>query len=215
VAADYGGQLIVDDTQALGILGRPAGEALPLGLGGGGTLAWYGLHGPHINAGSSLAKGFGAPLAALVGASETIRLIERDGDSRVHASPPSVAALAAAHAALDANARAGDLLRARLARRIRQLRQGLARISARVLSVLPLPVQTIALPSQQSARAILAALEKRGVRALVTKTCAGGAGLSVLVTARHTAADIDNLIDAAASALRGDTCGNRTGMAMS
>jgi 8-amino-7-oxononanoate synthase len=215
VAADHGGQLIVDDTQALGVLGRPAGEAVPLGLGGGGTLVWFGLRGPRINAGSSLAKGFGSPLAVLVSADETIRLIQRDGDSRVHASPPSVAAIAAARAALDANVRAGDLLRARLARRIGQLRQGLARIGARVLSGLPLPVQTIALPSQQLARAMLAALEIRGIRALVTKTCAGGAGLSVLVTARHTAADIDNLIDAVASALRGDTCGNRTGMAMS
>jgi len=215
VATDYEGQLIVDDTQALGVLGKPAGKVVPLGLGGGGTLAWFGLHGPHINTGSSLAKGFGSPLAVLLGTNDTIRRIERDGDSRVHASPPSVAAIAAAHAALEANVRAGDLLRARLVRRIGQLRQGLARIGARVLSVLPLPVQTIALPSQQSARAVLAALEVRGIRALVTKTCAGGAGLSVLVTARHAAGDIDNLVAAVASALRGHICGNGTGMAIS
>jgi 8-amino-7-oxononanoate synthase len=215
VASGHGGQLIVDDTQGLGVLGRPAGKAVPLGLGGGGTLAWYGLRGPHISAGSSLAKGFGAPLAVLLGSNETIRLIARDGESRVHASPPSVAAIVAAREALAANVRAGDLLRARLARRVGQLRQGLAQIGARVLSALPLPVQTIALPSRQAALRVLAALETRGIRALVTKTCGGGPGLSVLLTARHAAADIDRLIDALASALRGHSWGKGTGMAMS
>jgi 8-amino-7-oxononanoate synthase len=215
VAADCGGQLVVDDTQALGVMGRPAGKAAPLGLGGGGTLAWFGLRGPHIYSGSSLAKGFGAPLAVLLGGKDRIGQIAREGDSRIHASPPSIAAIAAGRAALSANATAGDLLRARLSRRIGQLRQGLARIGARVVSALPLPIQAIALTSSQSARAVLAALDARGVGALVVAACGSGPVLSVILTARHTAADIDCLIDALASVLHGDTHSNRTGRALS
>jgi 8-amino-7-oxononanoate synthase len=214
-AAEHGGHLIVDDTQALGVLGASAGKTVPSGRGGGGTLGWFGLGGPHISAGSSLAKGFGAPLAVLLGGKDTIERIAREGDSRVHTSPPSAASIAAAAAALMANVTAGDLLRARLGRRIGQLRQGLARIGACVMSTLPFPVQTIALSSPQSARAVLAALEQQGIRALVTKACQGGMSLSVLLTATHAAADINRLIEAVAAALRLDTHGNGKRMEMS
>ncbi len=214
-AAEYGGQLIVDDTQALGIIGTPACKSTPLGQGGGGTLAWYGLRGPHIYAGSSLAKGFGAPLAVLLGGKDTVGLIAREGDSRVHTSPPSVATIAAAGAALTANATEGDLLRARLARRIEQLRQGLVRIGARVLSALPLPVQNIALPSPQIARGILVALDSRGIRALVTKTCGSGVSLSILLTAQHAAVHVSRLIDALAAVLQPETHADRMRIVMS
>jgi 8-amino-7-oxononanoate synthase len=213
--ADHGGHLIVDDTQALGVLGAAAGATMPLGRGGGGTLAWHGLRGPHISAGCSLAKGFGAPLAALLGAKDLVTQIAREGDSRVHTRPPSAADIAAARAALIANATGGDLLRARLARRIGQLRQGLARIGARLLSALPLPVQTISLPSPHATRAVLAALDRRSIRALVTKACQGGLSLTVILTANHAAADVSHLIDALAAVLRLDTQGNGRRMAMS
>ena len=216
IATEYGGSLVVDDTQALGIVGAPAiGNVAPLGLGGGGTLAWYGLHGPHVCVGSSLAKGFGAPLAVLLGTETTLDGIASDGETRIHSSPPSVAAIAAATRALDDNATSGDLLRARLLRRVSQLRQGLARIGARMLASLPLPVQMIALASKQAARAVLAALEARDIRAIVTKTCAGGVALAIILTARHAAADIDRLIDALASVLRSNPHHDRIGVTAS
>ena len=43
LAADAGGRLVIDDTQALGVLGREPSVTAPLGTGGGGTLAWHGL----------------------------------------------------------------------------------------------------------------------------------------------------------------------------
>lgn len=216
IAADYGGSLVVDDTQAMGIVGVPTiGNTAPLGLGGGGTLAWYGLHGPHVWVGSSLAKGFGAPLAVLLGAKTTLDGIASDGETRIHSSPPSVAAIAAATRALADNASAGDLLRARLVRRVSQLRQGLARIGARTLASQPLPVQMIALASKQAALAVLAALQARDIRALATRTCAGGVALAIILTARHAAADIDRLIDALASVLRGNPHHEHIGVTVS
>jgi 8-amino-7-oxononanoate synthase len=83
IAADYGGSLVVDDTQAVGIVGTPSpGNTAPLGHGGGGTLAWYGLGGPHVWVGSSLAKAFGAPLAVLLGAKVALDNIARNGGDR-------------------------------------------------------------------------------------------------------------------------------------
>jgi 8-amino-7-oxononanoate synthase len=202
VAADYGGSLVVDDTQAIGVVGAPSPERdAPLGLGGGGTLAWFGLKGPHIWAGSSLAKGFGAPLAVLLGERGPLEDIARNGETRIHSSPPSVAAVTAAAQALTDNARSGDLLRARLVRRVGQLRQGLVRIGACAMSALLLPVQSIALASQQAARAVLSALEAAGITALATRTCAGGVALTLVLTARHTAAAVDRLVAALATAL--------------
>jgi hypothetical protein len=71
-----------------------------------------------------------------------------------------------------------------------------------MLASLPLPVQMIALASKQAARAALAALEARDIRALATRTCAGGVALAIILTARHAAADIDSLLDALVSVLR-------------
>jgi 8-amino-7-oxononanoate synthase len=211
VATEYGGQLVVDDTQALGIVGRPAGKAAPLGVGGGGTLAWYGLRGPHVHSGSSLAKGFGAPLAVLLGSATALGKVASEGATRIHTSPPSMASIAAARAALSTNAATGDLLRARLARRVAHFRAGLAGIGAQPISALPLPMQTVALPAGQSARAVLAALDALKVRALITEGCGGGPVLSVILTARHANSDIDRLIDALAAALHGESHNPQTG----
>ena len=210
IAAEYGGRLVVDDTQALGIVGRPAGRNTPLGLGGGGTLAWFGLSSPHVCSGSSLAKGFGAPLAVLLGPASVLGKMTNEAATRIHCSPPPAASIAAALAALTLNETAGDLLRARLSRRVTHLRRGLHRIGARLLSTLPLPMQSIALPAQ-SASATSAALQARDMRVLITEGCGQGPALTVILTAQHANADIDRLLEALASVLHGETRNNQTG----
>ena len=65
--ARYGGRLLIDDTQALGILGARPDAQMPYGYGGGGSLRFYGLNGPHVLVIASLAKGLGVPLALLAG----------------------------------------------------------------------------------------------------------------------------------------------------
>src|SRR5262249_4786845 len=109
-----GGYLVIDDTQALGILGEQPSEAQPYGSGGGGSLRWHQVSGPHIVVGSSLAKGFGAPLAALSGSRALIDRFRERSETRLHCSPPSVAAVHAAHRALRLNRLHGDGLRRKL-----------------------------------------------------------------------------------------------------
>ena len=100
IAAASGGTLVLDDTQALGVLGHAPCNACPYGHGGGGSLRWQGLSADHVLVGASLAKGFGAPLAALSGDAALIERFRSASLTRLHCSPPSIAVVQAAHAAL-------------------------------------------------------------------------------------------------------------------
>ncbi|WP_052140302.1 aminotransferase class I/II-fold pyridoxal phosphate-dependent enzyme [Janthinobacterium lividum] len=122
LACQGGGYLLLDDTQVLGVAGTAGGGSVRLhGLPGG-----YDKGGGHVIVGASLAKGFGVPLAVLAGSRKLLRRFAAHSQTRVHASPPSAAVLAAARRALALNARHGDALRARLADRVAQWRTGMA-----------------------------------------------------------------------------------------
>ncbi|PHV23122.1 aminotransferase class I/II [Janthinobacterium sp. BJB446] len=122
LACQGGGYLLLDDTQVLGVAGTAGGGSVRLhGLPGG-----YDKGGGHVIVGASLAKGFGVPLAVLAGSRKLLRRFAAHSQTRMHASPPSAAVLAAARRALALNARHGDALRARLADRVAQWRTGMA-----------------------------------------------------------------------------------------
>jgi len=110
------GYLVVDDTQALGILGKHPSQDAPYGRGGAGTPAWHGVEGPELIMGSSLAKGFGAPLAVIASNAKLIAKFEDLSATRVHSSPPSLAVISAARRALAVNEMRGDRLRSHLAK---------------------------------------------------------------------------------------------------
>ena len=115
IAQQGGGHVLLDDTQVLGVSGAQ----------GGGSARLHGLQGEALIIGASLAKGFGVPLAVLAGSHGLLRRFMAHSQTRVHASPPSAAVLAAAQRALVLNARQGDALRARLAARVAQWRAGM------------------------------------------------------------------------------------------
>src|SRR5262245_16301008 len=99
----HGGRLVLDDTQALGIVGRSPSPCAPYGRGGGGTLQQAGIADPGVLLVGSLAKGFGAPLAMVGGCRAMIARLKTEGETRVHCSPPSFADLHAAERALRLN----------------------------------------------------------------------------------------------------------------
>jgi 8-amino-7-oxononanoate synthase len=209
LAQRRGGLLIVDDTQALGVLGREPGPSDPYGHGGGGTPAWCGLTGPGVLAVSSLAKGFGVPIAVLAGDAGVIERIEAHGPTRSHASPPSAADLHAAAHALGVNARDGRQRRRRLAALVQRLRQRLA-VHGVGLVGRSFPVQSLpAMPDPAAARLhdhLLAA----GVRTVLQRPrCVPGATVTLLVSAGHGRRDVDRAADALAAALPASAPGAR------
>ena len=197
IAADAGGTLVLDDTQALGVLGHAPCAACPYGHGGGGSLRWHGLRTGGVLVGTSLAKGFGAPLAALSGPAALIDRFVADSATRLHCSPPSVPSLQAAQAALGANADVGARQRTRLLRLVQHLRATVMRAGLDAVGLLPFPVQSFVsrhAPGAAALTRLWQRLQDSGVRALLTRGCQGLAPrLSFIVTTRHSRAQIDRL----------------------
>ena len=190
------GYLVIDDTQALGILGKGPAQDAPYGRGGAGTPAWHGVEGPEIIMGSSLAKGFGAPLAVIASNAKLIVKFEDLSATRVHSSPPSIAVISAARRALAVNAKQGDRLRSHLAKLVRHFREGLRQIGLSALGAL-FPVQTLkAIPGTDPQR-LYRRLLSFGVRAVLRSARQlPGAALSFLITALHTRSDIGRCMEA-------------------
>lgn len=199
LAETHGGWLLVDDSQALGLLGRCPGPGLPYGFGGGGSPAFRGIRGiwaPRLLLVSSLAKSFGAPLAMLAGAGETVRSFLDESETLVYASPPSVAVIRAAEAALAANRERGDELRARLAERVARFRRGLREIGLSTGGGLS-PVQNLEIPAGHDPVAFWRRLQTMGIEAVLRQgKCRPGYVLTFLLRADQTPEEIDGAVSA-------------------
>lgn len=194
-----GGLLVLDDTQALGILGRSPGKETPFGTGGGGSLRHLGLGGADILWGASLAKGFGVPVAVLAGSARRVRRFAHQSETRTHCSPPSAAAVRAAASALEINATSGEALRFLLAQRVARFR---SRGRGKGISTGGglFPVQTV----QLGARIDPAVLHRRLLRAGVRSVLLRGDGRGVpgfLMTAGHSPAEIDRGVELLAAGI--------------
>ena len=185
----HGGVLLVDDTQALGVYGDPASGDHPFGRGGGGSLRRAGVGFDGVVSVASLAKAFGAPVTSIAGDAALVARIGQLGGSTMHSSPPSAVDTAAAARALDRNAAHGDLLRHRLATRIRTLRRHCAGRGLHLAGGL-FPVQATPHLGLPAGRWLLRRLAARGVRAVLRRDCAGGNAVAVALTATHRLADI-------------------------
>ena len=193
-AGMYDGQLIIDDTQALGIFGHSIGSAAPYGHDGGGSLRAAHLSDPRVLVISSLAKAFGAPLAMIAGSQVNIRRFEAQSKTRVHCSPPSIVARRAAEHALNINDQFGDELRRRLAQRVRYFRRRLADSGLGVTGGM-FPVQTLRRLNGISAITLHEQLLERNIKTVLQR----GRGqtqprLTFILTARHSLADIDHVV---------------------
>jgi len=203
VAHKLGGWVVVDDTQALGILGARPGPAALYGHGGGGSARWLDVTGPDLLVAASLAKGFGVPLAGLSGPADVVGRFEAESQTRVHCSPPSAATLHAAERALALNRRYGNGRRLRLAGLVRHFRARLAGIGLTASGGL-FPVQTLAPAPVLIPSALHKRLRAQGIRTVLHQPrCTRGPRISFLITAGHTLADIDDALDALCAATAG------------
>jgi 8-amino-7-oxononanoate synthase len=191
----FGGQLLLDDTQALGILGQAPSPRLPYGRGGGGSLRWSNVGGPDVLVGSSLAKGFGVPLAVLAGSTALLERFMAISETRVHSSPPSIAVIHATEHALAVNRARGDALRQYLVQSIRRFRHRLTAVGFAAVGGL-FPVQTLTPIPNLDASLLHERLLQLGVRTVLRRSHTNHSPcLSFLITARHTPQDIDGAVE--------------------
>ncbi len=195
VTRSFRGYLIIDDTQALGILGYDPEAGAPYGKGGGGILRWSAVEGTDVILISSLAKGFGVPVAGLAGSLSIVEHFESRSETRTHSSPPSVAVIHAAEQALVFNQENGDTLRRRLAKLVKQFRDRL-QSSGFCSSGNLFPVQTLILPDDFDSPALHTRLLQFGVHTILHRGRNGmSPRISFIITARHTPRDIDRAVD--------------------
>lgn len=184
------GYVVVDDTQALGIWGEHPGPGRPYGAGGGGSLRWSAIRSPRLILGSSLAKGFGVPVAVLSGSATIVRRLEQSGRTRAHSSPPSAAVLSAAARALAINARSGDILRRRLGATVMSFRDRLE--DAGICAQRGLfPLQALGLSRHADPVWLQRYLSARGIETVVVTGCDGvSPQLVFALNVRHRPRDI-------------------------
>lgn len=192
-----GGLLVIDDTQALGILGEKHNTGAPYGRGGGGSLRYQNIFGPGVIVISSLAKAFGAPLAVLCGSRELVQKFKAKSRTRLHCSSPSSADIHAAQQALTLNATQGNAFRFQLAQRVQQFRRRLGEAGLDADGGL-FPIQTLRLPAHLDPGQVHQELRALGIRSLLRHGCEGEPRLSLLITARHSRNDIENAVQAIA-----------------
>lgn len=190
IVREAGGLLVLDDTQALGLLGQRPDHSEPYGHGGGGSLRYLALGGPDIILVSSLAKAFGVPLAALSGSRGLVAQFRATSKTRIHTSPPSFVSLLAGQRALALNETEGDRRRARLVQRVRQFRERLAAGGLTTRGGL-FPMQSLQLPERLDARLFHQKLLAGGVRSVLREGCLGRPTVTFVLTARHARVAID------------------------
>jgi 8-amino-7-oxononanoate synthase len=194
LAAATGGNVIVDDTLAFGVLGRRGCASVRAGFGDGtGTPGWCGVGHDRMVWLASLAKAHGAPLALVTGSADVVAALYRDGASRAHASPPTSADVVAAHRSVFDEAGNADR-RAGLAGHVHRLRRRLRQAGAAPVG-LPFPLVAVPVPdgaARDGHRAAAAA----GIRTLpLAPRCGGPAALGVLLRSDLAVADVDRAAD--------------------
>jgi 8-amino-7-oxononanoate synthase len=198
-AEEFGGTVVLDDTQAIGVFGRSPTAVMPYGSGGGGCLRANDLSCASIVLVSSLAKGFGVPMAMIAGSAERIAQFETESKTMINSSPPSFADLHAAENALQLNRKSGDRLRSRLWRLIRRFRHGLLAAGIRPGHSL-FPVQSLMLNEGDACR-LHRALARLGIQAVLHRPgCKREATISFIITACHSLAAIYRAVAATAYA---------------
>ncbi|MCU0870042.1 MAG: aminotransferase class I/II-fold pyridoxal phosphate-dependent enzyme, partial [Burkholderiales bacterium] len=188
--------VLVDDAHGFGVLGPD----------GAGTLAYFGIDSPRVLQMGTLGKAAGVHGAFVAGPDAAIRWLAQRARSYVFATatPPMLAA--AVRASLQLMRDEPDR-RARVVALGARLRDGLARTGAsRVGHWLPSAsaVHALVLGDNAVAMATMRALWDRGlwVPAIRPPTVpAGTARLRVSLTAAHTDAQVDRLVDALAAVL--------------
>jgi len=196
LATQHDAWLLVDDAHGFGVLGRQ---------GRGWLLEQLPEVPDNVVLMATLGKGLGTFGAFVAGSEDLIETLVQRARTFIYttATPPALAW--ATRTALQL-AREGDDLRDTLRERVMQFRNGAAALGLPLMAS-DTPIQPLLVGDSGAALALSQALRERGilVTAIRPPTVAKGAArLRITFSARHTAGQVDRLLDALAACREGD-----------
>jgi len=202
LAEQYDAWLVVDDAHGFGVLGAQ----------GRGSLAHFGLRSERLIYMGTLGKAVGAGGAFVAAHPTIVEWLVQTARPYIYttAAPPAIAHAVSASLALIASAE-GDQRRAQLQQRVAQLRTGLAALIAAYpaagwqLADSATGIQPLVVGDNAAAMALSAALDAQGlwVPAIRPPTVpVGTARLRITLSAAHSAADVQRLLDGLALAAK-------------
>ncbi len=194
----YGGYLVVDDTQALGVLGKNPSRSNPYGHFGGGTFQYLGMKcsAERIISISSMAKGFGVPVAIMSSNYNWIKAFLRLSQTRVHNSSPGAAEVLAAQNARKQNRAMGESRRRHLLKNIFYFKETLRETSVDLEEHF-FPVQILKNHSADYLVRLYHSLTKLGFKVLLLRKYANRSPvIGVCISSAHTTNQITRLSEA-------------------
>jgi 8-amino-7-oxononanoate synthase len=201
LARTFEAVIYVDDAHGVGLLGSNPTRGMPYGRGGGGTPRHLGMPSGNVVHVGSLSKAFGVPLAFVAGPAGFVDHVRATAATNMHSSPPALPTVAAALGALQFHSVYGEVLRHRLADRVRRFRAGLARVGVTLSRNRLFPIQTLRFATPRAAEAVACALRRLGIWAVLQLNPDDhptGGVLRFVVTTRHEDADLHAAVAAIA-----------------
>jgi 8-amino-7-oxononanoate synthase len=186
--------LYVDDAHGVGVLGARTGGATPLGSGGAGTPAYFGVPKGNVVHVGGLSKAFGVPIAFVAGPGRFIEYLNEHAATFIHSSQPATPVLNAALVSLDVHARDGEFRRGALHAAVDRFRAGLVSIGHAAYLETSFPIQSVMIASPSVAIDLATALRKMGLWAILQLAPPDnppGAALRFLISAAHQQSEID------------------------
>lgn len=162
----FGGYIIVDDTQGLGIFGKKNGKEI-YGTGGGGILKWLNVNSHNTISITSLAKAFGVPVAVISSTKSFITAFKNNSQTTVYSSPASSVHINAGLQALHTNSIIGDCRRQRLFKNITLVKNILNEKGIKTGGGI-FPVQSLNFRNPHTANIVFEKLSKRGIKTVLT-----------------------------------------------
>jgi 8-amino-7-oxononanoate synthase len=186
ILTPFNGKIIIDDTQAFGILGKRK-DAFAYGYGGGGILQWLDISDENIVVIASLAKAFGVPISVIAGSMDFISAFENSSSTRESSSPVSIAHLCAATNAIVINKHDGNRRRKLLLDNILLIRKQLLHAGIQLHAGF-FPVQHIISRNETETADLFNKLNERKFKTVMTRShLKGKPQITFIINYEHSA----------------------------
>ncbi|MDQ7910614.1 pyridoxal phosphate-dependent aminotransferase family protein [Phytohabitans sp. ZYX-F-186] len=206
---EYGALLYVDDAHGFGLVGeRRPDETSPYGARGNAVVRWRGESYDNIVLVGGFSKAYSSLLAFIAVPTEVKQHLKVAAPPYLYSGPSPTASLATVLAGFDVNDARGDRLRGRLYGLTARVLDRVRALGVATPNTSGTPIVELPLAAGRDLSAVASELWRRGIYVTLAAyplVSRADVGLRVQLTAAHTDADIDRLLDALdVLAARGD-----------